>query len=222
MPDTNRASLDPWAAKKANTLAALCLLMGVAGGWLIRGVQNHPLREFESPASVAAPASAGVAAPPQSSPAAPSAARLKQMADAQAAPLIDKLKSHPDNPELLTSIANLYYDAQQYPAAIDYYARALKARPSDAAVRTDMATAWWFLGNADTAIAEFNTALTYAPDSPNTLFNLGLAKWKGKGDVAGAISDWEKLLAANPHYEGKDKVLQMMADARKQAGSNVK
>ena len=107
---------------------------------------------------------------------------------------------------MLTSIGNIYYDAQQYPIAVDYYARALKAKPSDAAVRTDMATAYWYMGNADTAIAEFNKALTYAPNNPNTLFNLGLVKWKGKKDPAGAIADWEKLLAANPNYEGKDKV----------------
>ena len=86
------------------------------------------------------------------------------MADAQAAPLLDKLKADPKNPDLLAGIGNIYYDAQQYPIAVDYYARALKARPSDAAVRTDMGTAYWYMGNADSAIAEFNKALTYAPE----------------------------------------------------------
>ena len=47
-------------------------------------------------------------------------------------------------------------------------------------MRTDMATAYWYMGNADAAIAEFNTKLTYAPDNPNTLFNLGLVKWQRK------------------------------------------
>jgi cytochrome c-type biogenesis protein CcmH/NrfG len=78
-----------------------------------------------------------------------------------------------------------------------------------------MATAYWFMGNADLAIAEFNKALTYAPDNPNTLFNLGLVKWKGKMDGAGAAADWEKLLAANPNYEGRDKVEQMLAEVKK-------
>ena len=47
------------------------------------------------------------------------------------------------------SIGNVYYDAQQYPIAVEYYTRALKLKPSDAAVRTDMATAYWYMGNAD-------------------------------------------------------------------------
>ena len=64
---------------------------------------------------------------------------------------------------LLTGVGNVYYDAQQYPVAVDYYGRALRINASDAAVRTDMATAYWYMGNADTAIEEFNKALTYAP-----------------------------------------------------------
>lgn len=153
-------------------------------------------------------------------PSQPSPEQLKKMADTQAAPLIEKLKSDPNNPELLAGIGNYYYDAQQFPTAVDYYGRALKAKPSDAAVRTDMATAYWYMGNADSAIAEFNKALTYEPNKPNTLFNLGLVKWQGKMDINGAVADWEKLLATNPNYEGKDKVQQMIAEAKKH--SNVK
>ena len=72
------------------------------------------------------------------------------------------------------------------------------------------------MGNADTAIAEFNKALTYAPTNPSTLFNLGLVKWKGKMDTAGALADWKKLLAANPNYEGKEQVEKMMAEMKQQ------
>ena len=110
----------------------------------------------------------------------------------------------------------IHHDAQQYPVAVDFYGRVLQSRPSDAAVRTDMATAYWYLGNADAAIAEFNKALTYAPNNPNTLFNLGLVKWQGKHDGAGAIADWKRLLSTNPGYEAKDKVEQMLSEVEKQ------
>jgi cytochrome c-type biogenesis protein CcmH/NrfG len=101
---------------------------------------------------------------------------------------------------------------------VDYYGRALKVKPSDASVRTDMATAYWYMGNADTAIDEFNKALKYEPNKPNALFNLGLVKWQGKMDINGAVADWEKLLSTNPNYEGKDKVEQMIAEAKKHVG----
>jgi tetratricopeptide (TPR) repeat protein len=84
-----------------------------------------------------------------------------------------------------------------------------------------MATAYWYMGNADTALAEFNKALTYAPNNPNTLFNRGLVKWKGKADGAGAVADWEKLLAVAPNYQAKDKVEEMLAEVKKQTGAKA-
>ena len=143
-----------------------------------------------------------------------SPAQLKEMADASAAPLLERLKADPQSADILAGIGNVYYDAQQYPTAVDYYGRALKARPSDAAVRTDMATAYWYMGDANTALAEFDKALSYAPTNANTLFNRGLVRWKGKGDSAGALADWEKLLVANPNYQEKDKVKEMIADVK--------
>jgi cytochrome c-type biogenesis protein CcmH/NrfG len=212
MSDTSNNSAT-WTGVQAYTLAVVCLLLGMAGGWLIRGSQS-PAQPVEA-ATVTAPAPAGMNAPPNAQ---PTPEQMKQMADTQAAPLIKKLKSDPNNPELLASVGNFYYDAQVYPIAVDYYGRALKAKPSDAGVRTDMATAYWYMGNADDAITEFNKALTYEPNKPNTLFNRGLVKWQGKMDINGAVADWEKLLATNPNYEGKDKVEQMIAEAQKHSG----
>ncbi|MGA9642257.1 MAG: tetratricopeptide repeat protein [Terriglobales bacterium] len=208
-----------WTGVQAYTLAVVCLLLGMAGGWLIRGSQSPTAVPVEA-VSASAPAPGSMGGAMGAAPSQPSPEQLKKMADTQAAPLIEKLKSDPNNPELLAGIGNYYYDAQQFPTAVDYYGRALKAKPSDAAVRTDMATAYWYMGNADSAIAEFNKALTYEPNKPNTLFNLGLVKWQGKMDINGAVADWEKLLATNPNYEGKDKVQQMIAEAKKH--SNVK
>lgn len=37
-------------------------------------------------------------------------------------------------------------------------------------------------------------------------------------DINGAVADWQKLLATNPNYEGKDKVEQMIAEAKKHSG----
>ena len=111
---------EQWALKRAMLLGAVCLTVGLAAGWLIRG--------WESPAlGGAAPQQAAG----QASTAAPNAAQLKQKADAQAAPLLEQLKAQPEDADLLSSVGNLYYDAQQYPTAIDYYSRSLKAKPTD-------------------------------------------------------------------------------------------
>ena len=212
MTDTNKTSMKHWSGLRANTLFVVLLVVGMAGGWFIRGPHNAAASGGAKAAGTSAPGEMAAGSASQT----PSPSRLKEMADTQVAPSLAKLKTDPNNPDLLASIGNVYYDSQQYPVAIDYYKRALVAAPSNASVRTDMATAYWYMGSADEAIAEFDKALTYAPNNPNALFNLGLVKWKGKSDNAGAVADWQRLLAANPSYEGKDKVLQMMAEAKRQ------
>jgi cytochrome c-type biogenesis protein CcmH/NrfG len=216
MTDTNRAtstSIEQWTSVQAYVLAVICLLVGIAGGWFIRGSKSPAVAATET-ASASAPAMGNVNAAAQ----APSPAEMQKMADTQAAPLIEKLKTDPANAGLLANIGNVYYDTQQYPTAIDYYQRALKVDPANAGVRTDMATAYWYTGNADTAIAEFQKSLTYEPNKANTLFNLGIVEWQGKMNIDKATATWQKLLDTNPNYEGKEKVLELMAQVKKHSG----
>ena len=192
MADTNRAtSTEQWTSVQAYVLAVICLLVGIAGGWFIRGSQSPAVAETAS-AAAAAPA---IAPGTQT----PTPAQMQKMADAQAAPLIEKLKSDPNNVGLLENIGNVYYDAQQFPTAIDYYQRVLKVEPANTGVRTDMATAYWYTGNADTSIAELQKSLSYEPNKANTLFNLGIVEWQGKMDIDKAVATWQKLLNTNPN-----------------------
>lgn len=214
MNETNQTTSTPWTSTQAYTVAVICLLVGIAGGWLIHGSDAPAATVAAEAASVSVPATTGPGTEPQM----PPAARLKEIAEAQTAPLVERLKSEPNNAELLVNIGNIYYDAQQYPIAIEYYQRLLKVQPTNADVRTDMATAYWYTGNADTALAEFRKALSYEPNKANTLFNLGIVQWQGKMDSAGALATWQKLLDTNPNYQGKDKVRELMAQAKQHSG----
>ena len=208
-------SSEQWNSVQAYALAVICLLVGIAAGWFIRGSKNSPFDQ------VAATTPMGMAigtGSQQVSNGEPTPDQMRLMADRQAKPLLEQLKGNSENPELLANIGNVYYDAQQFPTAIDYYQRALKLQPANTGVRTDLATAIWYTGNIDKAIEEFNKSLSYEPTKPNTLFNLGIVKWQGKMDVQGAMAAWQKLLDANPNYEAKDKVLELMAQAKKHSG----
>lgn len=208
-------SNEQWNSVQAYTLAVICLLVGIAAGWFIRGSKNSPFDQ------VAATTPMGMAigtGSQQVSNGEPTPDQMRLMADRQAKPLLEQLKENSENPELLANIGNVYYDAQQFPTAIEYYQRVLKIQPSNTGVRTDLATAIWYTGNIDKAIEEFNKSLSYEPTKPNTLFNLGIVKWQGKMDVQGAMAAWQKLLDANPNYEAKDKVLELMAQAKKHSG----
>jgi tetratricopeptide (TPR) repeat protein len=212
MSETKKnSSVEQWTSLQAYALASVCLVIGIAGGWFIRGSQAPGAAATQTVSAATNQQSSSASAQPS-----PEETRL--MADKQAEPLLSKLQSDPNNAHLLASLGNVYYDAQQFPIAIDYYQKSLKIKPSDASVRTDMATAYWYLGSADTAITEFNRALADEPNTANALFNLGVVQWQGKLDVQAALATWQKLLQTNPNYENKDKLLQLMAQVKKHAG----
>ncbi len=216
MSDAKRAdSIERWTSLQAYVLAVICLLVGIASGWFIRGSQNQ-----NSPAVSSRVASEPAAAPENGNSSAQisNPAEMRKAADTQAGPLLDQLKADPSNSEMLVNVGNIYYDAKQYPTAIDYYLRALKLHPENTDVRTDMATAYWYNGNSDDAIAEFHKSLIYDPKKANTLFNLGIVEWQGKMDADKAVAAWQKLLDTNPNYPAKDKVLELMAQAKKHSG----
>jgi tetratricopeptide (TPR) repeat protein len=139
------------------------------------------------------------------------------MADKQAEPLLAQLKSNPNDATLLANIGNLYYDAQQYKEAIGYYDKSLNADPKNVNIRTDLGTAYFYAGDTTRAISEFQTALKDDPKHGQTLFNLGMVQWQGKGDLNGAIASWEKLLKVAPDYPDRARVEQLLAKAKEHA-----
>src|SRR5664279_1530515 len=88
-----------WTPTQTYAMAAVCLLIGVLVGYLVRGSAN--------PAGQATPASAemqqAATAPPSSvgQQKMPTLDDMKRMADKQAEPLLAKLKTDPKNVDLL-------------------------------------------------------------------------------------------------------------------------
>ncbi len=76
-----------------------------------------------------------------------------------------------------------------------------------------MATAYYFMGDPDHAITEFDEVLKQNPKHANALFDEGMVKWEGKGDITGAIVAWKKLLAGNPDYPKREQVENLIAKA---------
>jgi len=203
-------------------MAVLCLLVGCAVGYLLRGSVggSAPTPAVATAQQQQGMPPAGMGGGGMGQQQMPTPEQLKAMADKQVAPLVDQLKSRPNDPALLSQIGNVYYDAQVFPVAIEYYQKSLAIDQKNASVRTDLATALFYMGDADHAIAEFDRALKDDPKNSNALFNRGIVKWQAKMDVNGATADWELLLKQNPNYEQADKVRMYMAQAKKHA--NIK
>ena len=208
---TASASGGHWTSAQAYVLATICLVVGIAVGYLLRGSAGGDNRP--QPAATALAAAA-----PATSDTQPTPEQMKRMADTQVAPVLAKLKSSPEDPALLADAGNVYYDAQQYRQAIEYYSRALKVQPRNPDVRTDMGTAYFYLGDADRALREFDIALQDDPRHGQTMFNKGMVLWQGKGDPQAAVATWEKLLKTIPDYPERSRVEEEITKAKQHIG----
>jgi cytochrome c-type biogenesis protein CcmH/NrfG len=207
MTDTNNATLtEVWSKAQVYGLTFLCLLIGITGGWFLRGARTTAKVPITDPAAISS------STPPRQT---FTPKQMEQIAQNESAPLLEKLATDPKNPQLLANIGNIFYDAKQYLTAILYYRRSLEIAPRNASVHTDLGSAMWYMGNADGAIEQFQQALTYEPNKANALFNLGMVKWRGKLDAKGAVAAWQKLLDTNPNYTAKGEVRQLIAQAKK-------
>lgn len=196
-----------WTSAQAYMLSVICLLVGVAVGYLVRGSAPPAMNAQPQPAGMTNSA----AAQPQQQ---PTPEQLRQMAETQAQPLLAQLKTDPNNAALLYQIGNLYYDAQQYPDAVKYYQDALRINPKETNVRTDLGTAYHLMGQPDQAIKEYDEVLKVDSKHANALFNEGMVKWQDKMDMSGAVADWKRLLETNPDFPQRERVQQMIAQVQ--------
>jgi cytochrome c-type biogenesis protein CcmH/NrfG len=210
--ERNASHPKSWTDVQAYLLAAFCLVLGVALGYLFRGSASPGATTVQASTSVAGSMPQGQASQAQVTP-----EQQKAMVDQSVAPLLATLKTNPGDLNTIVQVANLYYDGQQYPEAVKYYQLAVKSQPTNADLITDLGTSIWYMGDADGAIAEFQTALKYKPDHPGTLFNLGIVRWQGKFDPKGAVEAWEQLLKLNPNYEHKQEVQEYIDRAKQHA-----
>jgi len=217
-PTTESTVKSAWQAKQAYAMAAVCLVVGLATGYLFRGSQ--------SPAPAAPPAASAASA--QTSPHAgamggkmPSLEEMKQMADKKAAPLLEKLKADPTNKDLLIEVAKIYSSTHQFKEAVVYYDKAVQLDPKNVGLRTQLASTLYYDGDVDGAISQLQKSLTYDPKDANSLFNLGMIKWQGKQDSKGAVAAWQQLLKSNPQLSADRKatVQKLMADVQMQGKS---
>jgi len=216
MADTKSSTPGQWTSTQAYVISVICLLVGVAFGYLLRGSAPIPAGGTINAAKTQVGSAVPIEGPSaMNSAPQPTPQQLRQMAETQAQPLLAQLKSDPNNAELLYKIGNLYYDAQQYPDAVTYYEQSLKINPKATDVRTDLGTAYHLMGQPDRAISEYDEVLKIDGKHANALFNEGMVKWQDKMDMKGAISAWQHLLDANPDYPQRDKVQQLIAQADK-------
>src|SRR5687768_13516574 len=139
--------------------------------------------------------------PPQTSAAAPAATAERQapaLDEARVRTLQSAIQQDPKNAGNYTQLGNAYFDAEQWPNAIDAYERSLKLNPNDADVSTDLGVSYYYTNRTDDALAQFERSLQISPNHTKTLLNKGIVLAFGKENLQAAAEEWKKVVALSP------------------------
>jgi len=223
-PNVRATSKPSWQPRQLMVMCAVCLATGLLVGYLLRGSAPNPVQPASAVADAIDPSAQAMGQPAgpsqmsqQTPQKMPTLDDMKRMADKKAEPLLAKLKSDANNPQLLNQIGLIYKSAHQFKDAAGYFEKSLQYDPKNIGVRADFASCLYYAGDVDGALAQLDQSLAYDPKHAGTLMNIGIIKWKGKNDVDGAVAAWEKLLQYHPEFPQKNLVQHMITQAKQSA-----
>src|SRR5688572_32032611 len=171
------------AESVAFAVAGMCF--GVILGWVLatqEAGRSQPLLPAQTPP-------AGPAATERQAPA---------LDEARVRTLQSAIEKDPQNAENFAQLGNAYFDAEQWPNAIDSYERSLKLDPNNADVSTDLGVSYYYTNRTDDALAQFERSLKMSPNHTKTLLNKGIVLAFGKENLQAAAEEWKKVVALSP------------------------
>jgi tetratricopeptide (TPR) repeat protein len=166
------------------------IFFGLLVGWIIGSQQPGRAGAAATPAA-SAPAQAGGTAQQAPPPFDESrAAALKVTAD-----------RNPNDAETRVQLGNLYFDAERYEDARQWYEAALKVDPRNVNASTDLGIAYYYSNQPDRALAQFDKSLAMDPNHSKTLLNIGIVRAFGKQDLDGAEKAWQRVVDLAPNSQ---------------------
>jgi tetratricopeptide (TPR) repeat protein len=201
---------------KKQTIATAVIFLGVGflAGYITDAQLNWNHQKatqtaMEASAGGATSAPAGGAMPsglPEGHPPVDSAALIKQMEDVAA--------QNPKDPEVRLRLANFLYDQKQYSQSIEWYQRALEIDPKNVNARTDLGTAYFYLGRPQDALEQYRQSLEMDPKHEPTLLNSIVVNLEGTHDLAAAQRAWDRLHKLNPNQPALASLKEKLDSAR--------
>jgi cytochrome c-type biogenesis protein CcmH/NrfG len=192
--------------KETIVTAVIFLAVGFLAGYITDAQMNWSARQ-KAAQTVATPSEmpppggatstpAGGAMPqqglPEGHPPIDSAAVIQQMEDMAA--------QNPKDADVRLKLANFLYDQKQYRKAIEWYERALELDPKNVNARTDLGTAYFYMGRPQDALREYDKSLAINPQHEPTMVNAIVVNLQGTHDFAAAQKAWDRLYKLNPNH----------------------
>lgn len=113
-----------------------------------------------------------------------------------------ELKKNPKDADTMVELGNLYIDNFEYTKAIDMYTQALEYKKDNAALRTDLGSAYYRLGMLEQALEYFKEATEADPKHAQAWYNIGVV-YHVQEKRQETIDAWETYLKVETDEEKK-------------------
>ncbi len=119
-----------------------------------------------------------------------------------------------ENPKLLTSLGNAYYDREDWDRAIEVYEKARRKASSDPNLLSDLGAAYRNRGDFRRAISLFQKARSADPDHWQSLLNLVLVSAFDTRDASTAQRYYEELKRRHPEISKQNRIQEQISRLR--------
>jgi tetratricopeptide (TPR) repeat protein len=109
-----------------------------------------------------------------------------------------RLKESPDDMELMTRLADTYFDLKKFDEAVVYYKKVAETKPSGADIYNDIGLSLHYLGSSAEGLKYIDEGISKNPYHQRIWLTKGFILAYGMGDLDGAKEAWEKTKALNP------------------------
>jgi hypothetical protein len=130
-------------------------------------------------------------------------------------------EQNPKDPDIPLKLANFLYDQRQYQQAIEWYQKSLAIDPKNINARTDMGTAYFYIGQTARALKEYSKSLAVDPSHKPTLLNVIVVNLEGTHDIAAAQRAWDRLHNLDPTNPALQSLKQKLDAARGSSGGTL-
>jgi cytochrome c-type biogenesis protein CcmH/NrfG len=189
--------------RDAIVLGIAGMFFGILVGWIIGSQQGSGRVSTSAVSTPAASAQAQQQAPP--------------LDEARASALRTTAQQNPSDAATRVQLANMYFDAERFQEAADWYEQALKIDPKDINASTDLGIAYYYMNQPDRALAQFDKSLAIDPRHAKTLLNVGIVRAFGKQDLKGAAEAWQKVIEIAPAGSDEARAAQQALDGIRSA-----
>lgn len=166
--------------KESILIAAVALIVGLLGGYLVFSISTAGKNQQEAPAITA-----GAGSPTD---------YARRIAEAEKIVAQD-----PKNLNAWISLGNDYFDTEQAQKAINAYAKALEIEPNNPNVLTDQGVMYRKVGWYDKALDNFEKAQKIEPNHLQSLYNMGVVYAMDLKQPEKAIPVWTRYLKIDPN-----------------------